>query len=792
MCSLSLSLGSIYTFSLHSLSAPPVGSSSNANANNNNGYTSPCSTVGTPSSGGSVVVHRSPQFSTPPSSGGLRGSSHQPSSISGGPRSPPSSGQTSSSAKSSGGAINNNKVVPSPQFVKPRNHASPKGSAPTVYSSSRTTTNKNQKDNNSSSSRKDTTPSPNNSLSSSTGSNNSIFPPTLTTSSRFDSSLGLLTKKFVYLLKRAASHGILENGTYLGCKADGGEGTLDLNAAAKELQVQKRRIYDITNVLEGIGLIEKRNKNHIAWIGDRATNLLVSNGSKSSNTSITITGKNSPKSRKNEEDDHDDNEAPGSPPQIIRHPESSSYSSSSSSTEGLDAISSAIIHRDQEKSLVCNVENLKKEEKELDRYIAYMSSLVKSYSKSPHAPAATSDDDKGTNPWMYITKDELTSLSSLCEDTIIAVRAPSGTMLDVPDPDEGMQPGQRKFQMFLKSPNNEKIDVFLVQYGSCVQKESGTKKRKESEGRQLDIESAEKKKVALSSNANAFAGSTKKKKAAPTRKSKRQASSSVKPESAVSNKRVRTTDPPPPESPMKTNGDEALSLPYSPLEPPSPFGSGSPGAMPNVRDFQRQKTEVHSNTATDKAGASPSYYESWERYAAFAVPEPSSTNNTREQRDEHNGDTASSGTEAETVGFGSPPRNLFTRRSNSVTRSSSSSPRLRRELEPSSSSSVVTHSSHSTSSIPTSPITRTGEDMRDDTVRDEEERPLLSGMKESSALNSPRMLNSPRCGSINSSGGGSFDFMDQNFDDALLNAGAFFGAPLSPNNEFLNFHTTDS
>ena len=81
--------------------------------------------------------------------------------------------------------------------------------------------------------------------------------------------------------------------------------------------------------------------------------------------------------------------------------------------------------------------------------------------------------------------------------------------------------------------------------------------------------------------------------------------------------------------------------------------------------------------------------------------------------------------------------------------------------------------------------------MRDDTVRDEE-RPL-SGMKESSsALNSPRMLNSPRCGSINSSGGGSFDFMDQNFDDALLNAGAFFGAPLSPNNEFLNFHTTDS
>ncbi len=31
------------------------------------------------------------------------------------------------------------------------------------------------------------------------------------------------------------------------------------------LQVQKRRIYDITNVLEGIGLIEKKSKNNIQW-----------------------------------------------------------------------------------------------------------------------------------------------------------------------------------------------------------------------------------------------------------------------------------------------------------------------------------------------------------------------------------------------------------------------------------------------------------------------------------------------------------------------------------------------
>lgn len=32
-------------------------------------------------------------------------------------------------------------------------------------------------------------------------------------------------------------------------------------------QVQKRRIYDITNVLEGVGLIEKKSKNNIRWKG---------------------------------------------------------------------------------------------------------------------------------------------------------------------------------------------------------------------------------------------------------------------------------------------------------------------------------------------------------------------------------------------------------------------------------------------------------------------------------------------------------------------------------------------
>lgn len=59
------------------------------------------------------------------------------------------------------------------------------------------------------------------------------------------SSLNTLTRRFVALLQHSTK-------TYV-----------DLNDAAANLRVQKRRIYDITNVLEGIGLIQKTSKNMV-------------------------------------------------------------------------------------------------------------------------------------------------------------------------------------------------------------------------------------------------------------------------------------------------------------------------------------------------------------------------------------------------------------------------------------------------------------------------------------------------------------------------------------------------
>lgn len=42
---------------------------------------------------------------------------------------------------------------------------------------------------------------------------------------------------------------------------------MNINEVCRLLKVQKRRIYDITNVLEGINIVEKIGKNRIQWRG---------------------------------------------------------------------------------------------------------------------------------------------------------------------------------------------------------------------------------------------------------------------------------------------------------------------------------------------------------------------------------------------------------------------------------------------------------------------------------------------------------------------------------------------
>lgn len=73
---------------------------------------------------------------------------------------------------------------------------------------------------------------------------------------RKENGLVELTKKFILLLVEAEHK------------------CLDLNKAMVQLNVQKRRIYDITNVLEGINLIERYKKNHVRWIATAPSDLM--------------------------------------------------------------------------------------------------------------------------------------------------------------------------------------------------------------------------------------------------------------------------------------------------------------------------------------------------------------------------------------------------------------------------------------------------------------------------------------------------------------------------------------
>ncbi|XP_049914499.1 transcription factor E2F6 isoform X1 [Epinephelus moara] len=66
---------------------------------------------------------------------------------------------------------------------------------------------------------------------------------------RTDVSLGALTQHFLELILNAPDN------------------LVDLRQVTTSLQTRRRRVYDITNVLEGISLVEKQSANKIKWIG---------------------------------------------------------------------------------------------------------------------------------------------------------------------------------------------------------------------------------------------------------------------------------------------------------------------------------------------------------------------------------------------------------------------------------------------------------------------------------------------------------------------------------------------
>ncbi|CAL5332156.1 unnamed protein product [Camellia sinensis] len=188
---------------------------------------------------------------------------------------------------------------------------------------------------------------------------------------RYDSSLGLLTKKFISLIQEAK------------------DGTLDLNKTADVLEVQKRRIYDITNVLEGIGLLEKTAKNHIRLKGFGMM-------------------------------------APGE----------------------VD---------DQFTTLKAEVESLYDEEYRLDDCIRLEKLEL----------LRTVECNENCQKYLYLTEEDIMSVPCFKNKTLIAIKAPRASTVEVPDPDEDISFPQRQFRLVVRSSTGP-IDLYLLSvYDAC-------------------------------------------------------------------------------------------------------------------------------------------------------------------------------------------------------------------------------------------------------------------------------------------------------------------------------------
>ncbi|CAJ1073440.1 transcription factor E2F2 isoform X1 [Xyrichtys novacula] len=176
---------------------------------------------------------------------------------------------------------------------------------------------------------------------------------------RYDTSLGLLTKKFVGLI------------------AESPDGVLDLNWATEVLEVQKRRIYDITNVLEGVQLIRKKSKNNIQWLVGDVFEGGAGGGEKAC-------------------------------------------------------------------ALRRELAVLERQERSLDELIHSSTAQLKQLTEY--------EDNQRLG---YVTYQDIRSIGSLKDQTVIAVKAPADTKLEVPETE-----GQGSLQIYLKSKNGP-IEVYL-------------------------------------------------------------------------------------------------------------------------------------------------------------------------------------------------------------------------------------------------------------------------------------------------------------------------------------------
>ena len=206
---------------------------------------------------------------------------------------------------------------------------------------------------------------------------------------------------------------------------------------------------NVKNVLEGIGLLVKRGKNHVSWNENppETAAQVVAEG-------LAASGRGKSKAADGEKTDDTSKDAVKRPKKTVKN--SAEY-------------------EEMKKKL----QNLKDEERKVDQYLEYLKEQAAVYNgrqhPSPEQMAYLPNGVGNVPDQMYVKFEDITNMRAYKSETVIGIRAPSGTALDVPHPDHGMKPGERRYEMYLNSnaketdhpgmrgSKGEPINVYLVQ-----------------------------------------------------------------------------------------------------------------------------------------------------------------------------------------------------------------------------------------------------------------------------------------------------------------------------------------
>ncbi len=239
-------------------------------------------------------------------------------------------------------------------------------------------------------------------------------------------NLGLLARKFVNLLRSSIS------------------GTIHLNDAAYTLDVSKRRIYDITNVLEGVGLIEKKSINFIHWKGP-GSNAYYHNATLLEESLST---------------DYLDSATELKSSQNVSNMNNGNSHSGDNDNSRFDPSTSIQLNLELEEvkeveSIEKEIDDLYKEGSQLDIYLAILKTLTMRNLHSMET-YCTKDDIVQFYSQHFSSSSSSKNKDDCLDDnnngrSFITITAPSGSVMEVPHPTEGCLIGNKRYELRLSN-----------------------------------------------------------------------------------------------------------------------------------------------------------------------------------------------------------------------------------------------------------------------------------------------------------------------------------------------------